>query len=81
MRKPNVMELDDVRTADFACLEYDGNVWDDCAVHYRPGSVYIGFTTPENMTMNLVECMYGCTWRCWTEYPEESDRMGVRWND
>lgn len=81
MAKPKVMDLDDVKAADFVCLEFIGEAWDDCAVHYREGNPYIGFTTPHNLTLNLVESMYGCTWRCWTGYPEENERMGVRWNE
>ena len=76
-RESKVMALEDVRTADFVCLEFNGEAWDDCAVHYQPGNACIGFTTPENVTFNMVECMYGCTWRCWTAMPERL--MGVRW--
>lgn len=77
MNDAKVMTLEDVRTADFVCLEFNGQAWEDCAVHYKPGSMYIGFTTPENVTFNLVECMYDGTWRCWTRKPEKL--VGVRW--
>ena len=77
MNDAKVMTLEDVRTADLVCLEVNGQAWEDSAVHYRPGSVYIGFTTPENVTFNLVEYTYDCTWRCWTKKPEKL--VGVRW--
>lgn len=76
---PVVMTLDEVKDADFAHVEFQGVIWEDCAVHVMPFEHEIRFTDQENRNMYLDESDYNDSWRCWTHYPSVKRMEAVPW--
>ena len=68
-RYPTVMTLEEIRAADFVHVEFQGVIWENCAVHVIPEENEIRFTDEENRSLYLDESSYQDAWRCWTEFP------------
>lgn len=76
---PVVMTLDEVKDADFAHVEFQGVIWENCAVHVIPFEHEIRFTDQENRNVYLDESGYNDSWRCWTDYPSVKRMEAVPW--
>ena len=76
---PVVMTLDEIRVADFAHVEFQGVIWENCAVHVMPFEHEIRFTDQENRSLYLDESGYNDSWRCWTDYPSVKRMEAVPW--
>lgn len=63
-----VMTLEEVKASDFVHLEFQGVIWEDCAVFIGRGEIHL---VNEDYTANwwLTEKSYGDSWRCWTDVP------------
>lgn len=66
---PVVMTFEDVREADFAHVEFQGVIWENCAVYVMPDGNEIRFTDEEGRNLYLDAGSYQDSWRCWTDYP------------
>ena len=78
-RYPVCMTLGEVKGADFAHVEFQGVIWENCAVHVMPYEHEIRFTDEENRNLYLDEAGYQDSWRCWTEYPSGKRMQEEPW--
>ena len=77
MKKPRVMEYEEVKNDDGGFIERkgdDGADLDDCQLLPGPiGNILI------QQAYNLPADKYGKTWRCWSATPTEEQRQAAAW--